>query len=357
MDTNELFKLFNLGFTTLKRNTAVQFYKNFNIDFTYPIALNAKLTNSCNSKCNMCDVWRKNEKEIPASYWIKALKDLKTIIGNYKIGFSGGEVLLKNDVFEIFEFCNQAKLPFGIITNGALLNSDKIIRLLELRPMNISISLDSLNVDTYQKIRGVPFLESVISNIDYLMMYIEKNSLRTKVFFKTVVNSHNLTELHLLANYATEKKVAGITFDPIRRRRKIFLGGKIVEFEKMSNIDMRTLREEKKRLIELKRNGSSILNSEKNINQWFEDCYKNDEYFCDAPLTRIHIINEGQIKLCDFTESSVGNIMTDDIREIFKSEKLKIEKKTLTHCKNPCVYCIHRSLFDYLKIFNSYIKN
>lgn len=353
----ELSRLLRLGYTISKSNVAVQLYKNFGIDYTFPSIVHAKLTNECNSKCNICDVWRRNEKELPSTLWINALKQLKEINGSYKVDFTGGEVLLKDDVFEIFEFCNQAKIPFTITTNGFLLNSKNIIQLLELQPMNINISLDSLENDIYQKIRGVALLDTVKSNIDDLMIYIQKNSLHTKVFFKTVVNNLNLTELDSIANYAMEKKVAGITFDPIRRRRKVFLEEKIDEFEIMYNIDTGTLQNAKKRLIELKRVNNNIINSENSINQWFVECNTGIKYFCDAPLFRLNITNEGQIKLCDFTESYIGNIVNDDIRLILKSNEIRTEKKKLTNCKKPCVFCIHRNLFDYIRILNSFLRN
>lgn len=198
--------LFSMAYIFLKNMAAVQIYRLFNIDFTHPIRVIAQLNNECNSKCNMCDVWRQDKKEQPASVWINSLKHLKSSFGNFTVGFAGGEVLLKKDVFEIFEFCHNADIPYTITTNGKLLTANNINRLLQLRPLNINISIDSLDKDVYLNIRGVSFLESVKSNIDYLTMYIEKNSLNTKVFFKTVVNNLNLDELPMLANYAFEKK-------------------------------------------------------------------------------------------------------------------------------------------------------
>ena len=353
----KLFKLIGLGVNILRNKAAVQVYKSFSIDLTYPGMLQAKLTNECNSRCNMCDVWRIKGKEIPASTWISALSQLKKTCRNYKVCFSGGEVFLKNDAFEIFEFCHDAQIPFGITTNGLLLSPENIMRLLEFHPMNINISLDSLSNDIYLSIRGVPFLERVKSNIDFLLVYIEKNSLETKVFFKTVVNSFNLNELHLLADYAMQKKVAGITFDPIKRKRKIFLEEKISEFEMMSNIDAKILLGAKKGLIALKNRGYNILNSKNDINSWFNKYENGHKYFCDASLLRINIDNEGQIKLCDYTESYIGNIVEDDIGVVLKSKNTKTEKKKLTHCEAPCEYCIQRTLSDYYNIFLSYVRN
>jgi len=81
------------------------------------------------------------------------------------------------------------------------------------------------------------------------------------------------------------------------------------------------------------------------------------EYFCSVPLRDIYINNEGCVRLCEYAESYIGNIAEDDIGMILKSESASIEKRRLSKCKNPCDYCIHRSLFDYYQIFKSYLKN
>jgi MoaA/NifB/PqqE/SkfB family radical SAM enzyme len=349
--------LFRMANSFLINIAIVQIYKSFNIDLAHPTRVIAQLNNECNSKCNMCDVWRQNKKELPASVWITALKQLKSSLGYFSVGFAGGEILLKDDVFEILEYCHDAKLPYTITTNGKLLTAYNIERLLKLNPLSINISIDSLDGGIYRKIRGVSFLECVKSNIDYLMMYIKKNSISTKVFFKTVVNNLNLNELSSIANYAREMNIAGVTFDPIRRRREIFFEQKIDAFEKMANINMNTLQDSVKKLVGLKNKGINILNSEKRMKQWFKIQNIEKKNFCSTALRDIYIDTEGYVRLCDYSNSYIGNIADDDIRLLLNSETTKVEKKRLTKCQNPCDYCIHRNLSDYYKIFLSYLKN
>ena len=349
--------LFGMAHSFLRNIAAIQIYKYFKIDDAHPTRVIAQLNNDCNSRCNMCDVWRQDKTELPASIWISTLGKLKSSFKYFHVGFAGGEILLKDDVFEIFEFCHDAKLPYTITTNGRLLTPDNIERLLKLNPLNINISIDSLDSEVYHKIRGVSFIESVKSNIEYLMTYIKENSISTKVFFKTVVNNLNLRELPSIAIYSKEMNVAGITFDPIRRRRDIFLEKKIDSFETLANINMITLQESVEKLIALKREGINILNSEKRMNQWFKIHSFEERVFCSAPLRDIYINNEGYIRLCDYSNSYVGNITNDDISLLLNSEMARVEKKRLTKCQNPCDYCIHRNLFDYYNIFRSYMRN
>ena len=299
----------------------------------------------------------REKRELPASVWITTLKQLKSSLKYFHVGFAGGEILLKDDVFEIFEFCHDAKLPFTITTNGKLLTTNNIERLLKLNPLNINISIDSLDSEVYHQIRGVSFIECVKSNIEYLMTYIKENSLSTKVFFKTVVNNLNLEELPSIAIYAKEMNVAGITFDPIRRRRDIFIEKKIDSFEKLANINLITLQESVEKLVALKKEGIRILNSEKRMRQWFKTPNFENRVFCSAPLRDIYINNEGYVRLCDYSNSYIGNIADNDISLVIKNDLARAEKERLTECQNPCDYCIHRNLFDYFNIFRSYQKN
>jgi MoaA/NifB/PqqE/SkfB family radical SAM enzyme len=349
--------LLRMANSYLRNMVTVEIYKTLNLDLTRPTRVIAQLNNECNSKCSMCDVWREKRGELPARIWITALKQLKSNLGYFTVGFAGGEILLKDDVFEIFEFCNNVKLPFTITTNGRLLSAKNIERLLKLNPLNINISLDSLENNVYREIRGVSFLESVKSNIDYLMKYINQNNLSTKVFLKTVVNNLNLNELASIANYSSAMQMAGITFDPLRRRRRIFKEKKIDAFEEMAKIDPNSLKDSVEQLISLKKKGINVFNSERRMRQWFNKPNTEKEIFCSAPLRDIYINSEGYVRLCDYTDSQIGNISIDDISILLKSEAARIEKKMLTRCSNPCDYCIHRNLFDYFRLFLGYLKN
>lgn len=350
--------IINISYYYLKNIVAVELYKSFNTNFTFPVKINAQINNQCNSRCNMCDVWRQKVSELPSFIWINTFKKLKSEFRTFNIAFTGGEVLLKKDAYDIFEYCHKSNLPFTITTNGKLLTSDNVNRLLELNPLNINISLDSLDPVVYKQIRGQSYLEQVKSNIDYLMKQIGEQSFKTKVFLKTVINSYNVDELPLIAQYAHDKKISGITFDPVRRRRGIFIESKIPQFERLIDIDFAKLTESIDKLALLKKQGINILNSEERMKYWFKTkSYKEAYSFCSAPLREIYINNEGFVRLCDFTESNIGNISEQDILHILKSRDAVKEKKRLSHCQNPCDYCIHRNLSDYLRIFISYLKN
>jgi len=350
--------VFRLGFSTLGSIVVSSLYSIAGIDFSYPTNVYLYVTNACNSKCRMCDVWREPELvEIPARFWIKVLKELKSFNNTVMVSFSGGEALLHKDIFEIFKCCHELNIPFGITTNGILLNEENIRKFIELGPFNLYFSLDSLDSEVYRKIRGTQSLETVKANIDLLMKYKTKVRSNLRIIMKTVVNSLNVDELPRLAEYAKQMNLNGIMFDPIKRRREPFVDTVIDEFEEMFAIDEGRLQQAVGHLIRLKKEGYNILNSEKNMKQWFYYAKMETNTVCKVPLKSLYINRNGDVGLCDFSESKIGNIkLQQDVKSMWYSEEGRKLRAELVRCKKPCVYCVRRSPRDYLELFFAFLK-
>jgi MoaA/NifB/PqqE/SkfB family radical SAM enzyme len=92
---------------------------------------------------------------MPAEQWIAALSDLKRFLGTYHINFSGGEPLLRKDLFEILGFCRDSGICAGLTTSGAILRDRQARQLAEARPFNLNISLDGASAATHDVQRGV----------------------------------------------------------------------------------------------------------------------------------------------------------------------------------------------------------
>ncbi len=293
----------------------------------------------------MCNEWRVKNFELPATIWNKTLKELKLLSSNLKVSFAGGEALLKRDVFEIFEFCHKEDIIFGLTTNGSLLNNGNVERLMSLNPFNINISLDALDSKTYQEIRGVTYLEQVKTNIDYLMDCKEKKRSKIAINLKSIVCKENLFCLDKIAEYAKELKFVGVTFQPVIETTK--------ECREMMKIDQKQLLQMIDKLIDMKKNGFNIMNSEYNMRRWLNHFSKNIEDHrktCTVPLRNLYILPDGNVQLCDYIYESIGNINCDNIMQILKKEKTKKLKNDLINCKRSCVYCVQRTIKDYASL-------
>lgn len=344
--------VYKLALINAKNIATSELFLKTGLNYTKPTQVYAQINDKCNSKCIMCDCWRETKPELTSKQWINGLKKIKSIIGNYKICFTGGEVFVKEDFFEILEFCSKEGILFGITSNGIALNINRIKRLIDLKPFNINFSFDSLDSENYKSIRGVSCFETVKSNIEELMNYKKKVSSNVVVTLKTVVNSKNTNELCKLAEYANQLGVQGITFDKIKKRRKYFIEKFTPEFEELYNLDYPLLKRTITQLIEMKKAGYNILNSEESMRQWAEDnrsSIRTEK--CIVPVKNLYIDSQGILKFCENIDIEIANFNDWDLKSIMKSKKTTQIKRDMVNCQQPCDYCVKRSVGDYAKLF------
>lgn len=101
-----------------------------------------ELTYRCNERCRHCYVYDEGGKELSTEQVKKLLDDLHDM-GVLAILFTGGEVFVRNDIFEILEYAHEKHFAIDIFTNGALLDGDKIIKLKALWLKGIHFSVYS----------------------------------------------------------------------------------------------------------------------------------------------------------------------------------------------------------------------
>ena len=121
----------------------------------------------------MCQIWKRNEQEMNIDEINQVFKQLKKF-GIYAVFVQGGEPLVRKDFFEIVSLLNDMDFKLGIISNGILLDDTVLKKLNDLNKrdnITVCVSLDSLDKETYHKIRGVDRLDKVLDNIKNLARY------------------------------------------------------------------------------------------------------------------------------------------------------------------------------------------
>jgi radical SAM protein with 4Fe4S-binding SPASM domain len=119
-----------------------------------PKYLVLEITNRCNLNCIHCSV-RANERlenELTTTEW----KNLLTTLAEMSVeavGLSGGEPLLREDVFDLANHALNHGLLVGLVTNGLLLNRG-IIEKIKKMNLDVQISLDGSRPQYHDKIRN-----------------------------------------------------------------------------------------------------------------------------------------------------------------------------------------------------------
>ncbi len=116
------------------------------------------ITQTCNLKCVHCysdSEAKAYEGELTGEEVRRVLDDLAA----YKVPavlFSGGEPLIRPDLFELIAYARDLGLHVVISTNGTLITPDIAKRLVDLKLAYVGISLDSATPEVHDKFRGVP---------------------------------------------------------------------------------------------------------------------------------------------------------------------------------------------------------
>ncbi|MBP7869208.1 MAG: radical SAM protein, partial [Candidatus Hydrogenedentes bacterium] len=105
------------------------------------------LTGRCNLRCRICGVCDlehgyNDEEELSTEQWKGVISAAAEKLGTTLAVVSGGEALLREDVFEIIHYAESKGISVHLCTNALLLNEDKMERLRDSGVSTVSFSLD-----------------------------------------------------------------------------------------------------------------------------------------------------------------------------------------------------------------------
>lgn len=135
-------------------------------------ALFLEVTRNCNAFCEHCGSRCGEEifKELDISYFKKALDEIamKYKPENIMLYITGGEPLIRKDLFQLTEYATSLGFDWGLVTNGILLNQSKINLCKKTKMSTISISIDGLPT-THDNFRNVTnAYNTIVKNIQLL---------------------------------------------------------------------------------------------------------------------------------------------------------------------------------------------
>ena len=114
-------------------------------------------TNQCNLKCVHCyqDAEEATERELTTDEAKKMIDEIAR--AGFKIMiFSGGEPLLRPDIYELVAHAASRGLRPVFGSNGTLITDEVACRLKEAGAAAMGISVDSLDAAKHDKFRGLP---------------------------------------------------------------------------------------------------------------------------------------------------------------------------------------------------------
>lgn len=122
-----------------------------------PLVMSWNVTRECNMKCSHCYI-NATEKKLDNELTTKEAKmvmDQICQVSRPLLILSGGEPLLREDIFELIKYGSSKGLKMGLGTNGYLINDTVAKQLKDAGIATVSISLDSNVPEQHDEFRGV----------------------------------------------------------------------------------------------------------------------------------------------------------------------------------------------------------
>ncbi|MCK4307996.1 radical SAM protein [candidate division WOR-3 bacterium] len=137
----------------------------------FPLKAMFELTYRCNFRCIHCYVVPdKNKKELTTEQVKGVLNQLKDD-GCFHIGFTGGEPLVREDIFEILSYAKRNGFRISLLTNGFLVDKRAAVRIASLGTAlnRVDISILGATKRTFERItQKEGGFERVLRSIKFL---------------------------------------------------------------------------------------------------------------------------------------------------------------------------------------------
>ncbi|MGH9714369.1 MAG: radical SAM/SPASM domain-containing protein [Candidatus Acidiferrales bacterium] len=121
-----------------------------------PWSVHLDLTYRCNERCVHCYLDHEDHGEMSTEE-IKNVLDQLAEAGTLFLTFSGGEIFLRTDLFDLISYARYLHFDVSLKTNALLIDSERARRLRDLRVRRIQISIYSTDPevhDSITKVRG-----------------------------------------------------------------------------------------------------------------------------------------------------------------------------------------------------------
>lgn len=305
-----------------------------------PVYYFISVSNICNANCKFCDIHEK--KDINTKVDIKKLlNSLKQSGAEYVHFTGGGEPLANKKIYEYFEYATELGLNIVFITNGYFLSEDKIEKLKDYNIKAIFFSIDSYLPKVHNETRGVA---DIYEKATYAINLIKEKYPNIKIVINHVLNMSNIDDIKEFIKLSKSVKYDYLNPIIVKECPEYYFS-----IEQINNYNLNL-----KELYDLiKKYNIEILYDD--INYFEKDSYLNDGSDLRKNNIPCNILNycsfidcvTGNVYPCDCSVHrdsdyySIGNVIENNICDIYNSSKaikLKEELERCSKCKNKCDY-------------------
>ncbi len=299
------------------------------------------ITHSCNLKCRICDIWKTgiSEKDIDI-YHVQRVLDQAKKLGINEIALSGGEPLIRKDIYEIFDYARNINIKnLGVLTNGIMIaeNINRLEPYILDNTISLVFSLDSLKADTHNYIRNYDNAwKKTVEGLGVLSCLKKSNS-QVKFNVITIILNHNLEELADIAAFVESLGADSLQFQALLPNNLRMNERKKSEFWVLKD-RLNILDDSLSKLIELKKEKPDFIKNSITNLLLMRDYYCNrllpENAKCLSADRTILVANDGKCRTCFSVYGSLKNTL---LKDVLMSKEIIQARNQVKRCAWPCL--------------------
>lgn len=272
-------------------------------------------TRACNLRCRHCgsDCTVPKPGELTADE-VKAV--FKSVASDFDaraimVAVTGGEPLLRKDLFEVMGYAHELGFPWGIVTNGMLVDPDIVEKCHKAGMGTVTVSVDGLK-EAHEYIRKGGSFERTI---DALRLFKESGHFSV-VQATTCVSQYNIGDLgglHELFSRMSIDEWRLLTVTPIGRAKE----------DPKLGLQPRQLRSLLEFIAARRREGGLRVTFEEEgfLGVAYEGKVRDSLYYCPAGINIASILANGDIGACPNLppEFIQGNVRKDRFKDVWEN--------------------------------------
>lgn len=317
-------------------NLGFYFSEHLEYPFVKPHWIYISLSHKCTYQCKMCGVVKiLHGYELPTALVKKTLDEIAALNSECVVLFTGGEVFLRQDVFELIDHGTSKGLIIEAVSNGSLIDEGLAKKIVASNLSNIAVSLDGAKEQTHDAIRQKGAYQKALNALRLLADIKRQRGSGPQISMWVTIMRENVHELFDMIALAKGVGVECLVYHPV-----------IVGQDDMQNTsceapfwirgkDLEVLKDQIDRIIKFKtENGLvSFLHDPYLWINYFQGSITKSQWKCN-PYVFTNIGPDGELRSCG---ASFGNIKEMSFDACLHTLPAQAARKIMKNCLKPCL--------------------
>lgn len=309
--------------------------KNPNNPYT-PSLISWNLTKKCNLRCPHCylEAGKKAEYELSTEECFALVDEMKQL-GTEMLILTGGEPLLRKDIFDLSQYASAQGMWVVMGTNGVLVTEKTARKMIECGVKGVAISLDSIEAEKHNQFRGGP------NSWEYSVRALKIcRAAGLQVLVQTTVMESNYEEIPQLIDFT--RALGAWSFN-------LYFLVQTGRGQQMNDLSPQRTHAMLENLAELQDRYRPMLVRSKCAPQFKQIAYEMgkgglESGGCMAGVEYCRITPEGNVTPCPYMTVIAGNVLERSFTEIWQTSPVFRELRDLHQLKGRCGRCEFKEL-------------